>query len=142
MAPITTTSDTATGGRDAAALVARVLLSLLFIMSGFSKIGGFAGTAGYIASKGLPLPEVGAAIAIAVELFGGLLVLVGFKTRWTALAIALFTLAAGVFFHAFWQQPPAQQMADYINFWKNVSIAGGFLMIYALGPGRLSVDRG
>jgi len=127
--------------RDAAALVGRLLLATIFIMSGFSKISGFAGTAGYIASKGLPLPEVGAAIAIVVELGLGLLVAIGFRVRWSALVIAVFTLAAGFLFHAFWQDPPEARMANYINFWKNVSIAGGFLLLWAFGPGRYSLDR-
>ena len=127
--------------RDAAALVGRLLLAAIFIMSGFGKLTSFAGTAGYIASKGLPLPEVGAAIAIAVELGLGLLVAFGFKTRWSALVIAVFTLAAGFLFHAFWQEAPEARMGDYINFWKNVSIAGGFLLLWAFGPGRYSIDR-
>ncbi len=136
------TLNTPTRSRDAAALLGRVLLAAIYIMSGWGKIGGFAGTAGYIASKGLPLPEVGAALAVAVELLGGLMILVGFKARWTALVMAIFTLAAGVLFHAYWQDPPAAQMANYINFWKNVAIAGGFMMIFAFGPGRWSLDRG
>ncbi len=64
------------------------------------KIGGFAGTAGYIASKGLPLPEVGAALAIAVEILAGIALVVGWKTRWAALLLAVFTLVATFFFHA------------------------------------------
>ena len=68
-------------------LVGRILLALIFIPAGFGKIGGFAGTAGYIASKGLPLPEVGAAIAIAVELVAGIALLIGWKTRWAALLL-------------------------------------------------------
>jgi putative oxidoreductase len=131
-----------TAAADAAALVGRILIAALFIMSGWGKIAGFEGTAGYIASKGLPLPQVGAAIAVVVELIGGLLILVGFKTRWTALVMAVFTIAAGILFHAYWQDAPEAARANYINFWKNVSIAGGFLLLYAFGPGRFSLDRG
>jgi putative oxidoreductase len=122
------------------ALLGRILLSLLFIMSGFNKIGGFEGTVGYIASAGLPLATLGAVIAIVCELGGGLLVLVGFQTRYVALVMAIFTLAAGVFFHKFWAVPPAQVQNMFIHFWKNVSIAGGFLMLAAFGPGSISVD--
>jgi putative oxidoreductase len=126
---------------NAAALVGRILLAALFIKSGFGKIGGFEGTVGYIASKGLPLPQLGAIIAILVELGGGILLAIGFKARWTALVMALFTLVAGVFFHNYWAVEAAQRMGQEINFWKNISIAGGMLMVFAFGPGRYSVDK-
>ena len=131
-----------TTSRDWAALVGRILLAAIFVMSGFSKIGGFAGTAGYIASKGLPLSEVGAAIAIAVELGAGLMLVAGFKARLAALAIFVFLIPTTFVFHAYWQLPPDQQMADFLVFWKNLAIMGGMLMVYAMGPGRLSVDKG
>jgi putative oxidoreductase len=124
-----------------AALLARVLLVAVFLISGFGKATGFARTVSYIASSGLPLPELVAAIAIAVELGLGLLVLVGWRTRWAAFGIAIYTIAAGLLFHTYWTDAPAERMADFINFWKNVSIAGGFLMVLAFGPGRYSVDR-
>jgi putative oxidoreductase len=127
--------------KDWAALVGRVLLAVVFIPAGFSKIGGFAGTAGYIASKGLPLPEVGAALAIAVEIVAGIALLVGWKARWAALVLAVFTLVATVIFHAFWAVPQDQHMVQYLMFMKNVGIVGGLLAIYAFGAGRLSIDR-
>lgn len=125
-----------------AALVGRILLAAIFITSGFEKVTGFEGTVGYIASKGLPLPMVGAIIAIACELGAGLLLAVGFKARWAALVLAIFTLAAGILFHDFWNADAASKMMQSINFWKNVSISGGMLMVFAFGPGRYSVDRG
>ena len=91
-----TTQNEMTPAKDAVALVARVLLAAMFVIAGFGKIGGFEGTAGYIASKGLPLPQLGAAIAIVVELAGGILLIVGWKARWAALAIAAFTAVATV----------------------------------------------
>lgn len=124
-----------------AALIGRILLAFIFIKSGFGKITGFEGTVGYIASKGLPLPQLGAIIAIVVELGGGILLAVGFKARWAALAIALFTLAAGIMFHNYWAVEAAQRMAQEINFWKNVAITGGALAFFAFGPGRYSVDK-
>ena len=129
--------------RDIAALIGRVLLVALFLLSGFGKISDFAGTAAYVASKGLPLPALGAAIAVVMEVGVALLVLVGWKARAAALALAVFAVVAGVFFHAYWADADAAaRMGDFINFWKNVSIAGGFLMVSAFGPGRYSVDRG
>jgi putative oxidoreductase len=127
---------------DSVALLARVLLVALFLLSGFGKTSGFAGTVSYVAAHGLPFPELGALIAIAVELGGGLLVLIGWKARWAAAIVAVFSVVAAIFFHPYWAETdPAARMGDFINFWKNVSIAGGFLMVFAFGPGRYSVDR-
>ena len=126
---------------DTAALVGRILLAVMFITSGFGKISGFEGTVGYIASKGLPLPQVGAVIAIVVELGGGLLLAIGYKARWAALALAIFTIVAAIFFHNYWAVEAAEKMGQQINFWKNVSITGGMLMVFAFGPGRYSLDR-
>src|SRR5258707_6261537 len=88
-----------TNAQDVAALVGRLLLAAIFITSGFGKITGFEGTVGYIASKGLPLPQVAAIIAIVAELGGGILLAIGYKARWAALVLAVFTLAAGILFH-------------------------------------------
>jgi putative oxidoreductase len=121
-------------------LLGRALIALLFIPAGFSKIAGFAGTAGYIASKGVPLPEVAAAIAIAVELGLGLLLLVGFQARWAALGIAVFTAVITFIFHAFWAVPAEQVMMQQQAFFKNIAVVGGLLTIAAWGPGAWSVD--
>jgi putative oxidoreductase len=127
--------------RDIAALVGRILLALIFIIGGWNKIGGFEGTAAYIASKGLPLPQVGAAIAVIVELLGGILLLVGFKARWAALAIFVFLIPTTFIFHPFWAVPVEQVASQQGNFMKNLAIMGGMLMVWAFGPGRISVDR-
>jgi putative oxidoreductase len=127
--------------RDFAVLVARVLLAGMFIYSGFGKLTGFAGTAGFIASKGMPLPELMAAGAIAVELGCGLLLLAGYKARWAALAIFLFLIPTTLIFHNFWAAAPEQLASQKINFMKNVTIMGGMLMVWAFGPGRFSLDR-
>ena len=127
-------------------LVGRILLGLIFILSGFGKIGGFDGTVGYIASAHLPLPTLVAALTIVIELGGGLALVTGFFTRQTAVVLAVFTVLAGFtllaafIFHAFWSAPAAQQMMQQINFLKNLSIAGGMLVLAAFGPGTISVD--
>ena len=136
------TQNATTPASDAVMLVARILLALMFVSAGFSKIGGFEGTAGYIASKGLPLPQLGAAIAIVVELAGGIMLIVGWKARWAALAIAVFTAAATVIFHNYWAMSGADAFTQRLMFWKNVSVIGGLLAVYAFGPGRWSIDRG
>lgn len=125
---------------NALTLLGRILIAALFVPAGFSKIGGFEGTAGYIASVGLPLPQVGAALAIVIELGLGLLLLVGWRSRLSALVIAVFTVVAGAIFHNFWAAPADQVMMQQINFFKNLSIAGGLLFIAAFGPGAWSLD--
>lgn len=122
------------------ALLGRILLAILFLTSGISKVFGFQGTVGYIAAHGLPLPTLAAVIAIVVEVGGGLALVFGFMTRWAALAMAVFTIAAAVFFHNFWAVPADQVMNMTIHFWKNVSITGGLLMVVAFGPGSISLD--
>jgi putative oxidoreductase len=122
------------------ALIGRILLALIFVTSGFGKITGFEGTVGYIASKGLPMASIAAVIAIVIELGGGLAVVFGFLTRWAALALAVFTVIAAFIFHAYWGVPAEQVMMQQINFWKNISIAGGFLVLAAFGPGAISID--
>ena len=122
------------------ALLARVLLAALFLPAGISKIAGFAGTAAYIASVGLPLSELGAVIAVVVEVGGGLALLAGYQTRLVALLMAIFTVVAGVFFHAFWTAAPEQLMVQQIMFMKNIAIAGGLLALTAFGAGALSLD--
>lgn len=126
---------------SAAALVGRVLLALMFVIAGVGKIGGFEGTVGYIASKGLPLPAVLAAGTVALEIVGGLALIAGFKARWAALALAAFTLLATVLFHNYWAMPAEQQYVQQLMFMKNLGVAGGMLMLFAFGPGRFSIDR-
>ena len=122
------------------ALIGRILLALIFVTSGFSKISGFEGTVGYIASKGLPMASIAAVIAIVIELGGGLAVVLGFLTRWAALGLAIFSVVAAFIFHAYWGVPADQVMGQQINFWKNISIAGGFLVLAAFGAGGISID--
>lgn len=122
------------------ALIGRILIASLFVPFGFANIAGFAGTVGYIASKGVPLPEVCAAIGIAAELGLGLLLLVGWQTRWAALGLAVYTFVIAFIFHNFWAVPAAEVMAQQTNFFKNMAISGGLLAFAAFGAGALSLD--
>ncbi|WP_261803734.1 DoxX family protein [Variovorax sp. PAMC26660] len=92
-------------------------------------------------SAGLPLPEVAAAVAIVIELGLGIALLLGFKTRWTAIVMAIFTVVTALFFHKYWSAPEAMKMMQQINFNKNIAIAGGLLALAAFGPGRFSIDK-
>jgi len=115
-------------------LIGRVLLSIIFIQSGWGKIFGYAGTVEHMNAAGVPgalLPLV-----ILTELGGGLLVLLGLFTRWWAIALAGFCVLAALFFH--WHPEDQMQM---INFMKNITIAGGFLVLAGAGPGALALDN-
>jgi putative oxidoreductase len=138
--PTIHTTNTPSGAHDVMALIGRVLLAYLFVPAGWGKIAGFAGTVGYIASQGVPLPQVAAALAIVAELGLGLLLLVGFQTRWAALGLAIFTAVITPIFHHYWSVPDAQVMMQTLNFNKNLAIVGGLLAFAAFGAGRLSID--
>src|SRR5262249_21008200 len=116
-------------------LLGRILIAVLFVPAGFGKLTGFQGAVGYAESAGMPVPALAIAAAIAIELGGGLLLLVGYKTRWVAAAMALFSVVAALFFH----RDFADQM-QMINFQKNLAIAGGLLAFTYFGAGPLSVD--
>jgi putative oxidoreductase len=130
------------GSRDVAALIGRILLAVLFVVAGYGKIGGFERTAAAIASKGLPLPAVGTAITIAVELLGGMMVVLGWRTRWAAAVLIVFTMAATYFFHDYWNMVDQAARTNQIMFLKNIAVIGGLIFVWAFGPGRISVDRG
>ncbi len=121
-------------------LIGRVLIAVLFVPAGFGKITGFAGTVGYATAMGMPLPTVSVAVGLVIELVGGLALLLGFGTRFAALALAVFTLVASFIFHAYWAVPEAQQMVQQLMFFKNIAVVGGLLAFAAFGAGAWSVD--
>lgn len=128
--------------QDLAALVGRVLLALLFFISGLDKLGNYSGTMSYMTSAGLPMPQVLLVLTILIEVGCGLLVLLGLKARWAALIIALFLIPVTIVFHNPWASPADQQQMQMITAMKNLSIMGGLLLLAAFGPGRFSFDRG
>lgn len=121
-------------------VVGRVLLALMFILAGASKLGDISGTAGYIASGGLPLAAVLAVLVGLLELVGGLALAAGFHARWAALALGVFTIFASLLFHKFWAVPADQAFVQQLLFMKNLSVAGGMFIVAALGAGPVSVD--
>jgi putative oxidoreductase len=123
-----------------AILVGRILLSLVFLNAGYRKLMAVAASAGYFAKLGFPMPEVMVWVAIAVELGGAILLIVGWKTRWVAWLLALFTLIASFAAHRFWEVDAAQYANQMNHFLKNIAIIGGFIILATTGPGALSVD--
>ncbi len=120
--------------QELSAPIGRLFLSIIFIFSGFTKVIGYAATQGYMESMGVPgmlLPLV-----IALELFGGIAILLGFKARLIALLFVGFNIISALLFHQFWIDE--SQMNPFM---KNIAIAGGFLMIFAHGAGAYSIDH-
>lgn len=123
-------------------LAGRVLLALIFVMAGWNKIGGFESTAGYMASKGLPMVKLLLVLVIMVELGGGLMVLLGVFARWGAAALFLFCIPATLVFHNFWAISDGQQAyVQMLMFMKNLAIMGGLLYVVAFGSGRYSLKQ-
>jgi putative oxidoreductase len=118
----------------------RVLLALMFVLSGFGKLSNIAGTAGYIASSGLPAAAALAVLVGAFEILAGLALAFGFKARPAAMALGLFTLLASALFHNYWAAPADQQFVQQLMFMKNLAVAGGMFVVAALGAGPLSLD--
>ena len=116
-------------------IAARLLMSQIFIISGFGKMMDYSGTAGYFASIGLPMPTVLTPLVILIELGGGLALLFGFKARWVAAILALFSVGTALVAHTHFADP--NQMN---NFLKNLAMAGGFLMFVKYGAGSPSID--
>ncbi|MGF6959900.1 putative oxidoreductase [Paraburkholderia youngii] len=127
--------------KDVVVLVARILLMVLFVMFGWSKLTGFSGTVAYMTSTGAPVPELSAVIAVVMELVVGVALLVGFFTRPLALLLALYTLGTAIIGHHYWNMTGAMQYDNMIHFYKNIGIIGGLLLLCVTGPGKYSFDR-
>jgi putative oxidoreductase len=115
----------------------RLLMSAIFIWAGYTKLFVFGptGTSQYFASVHIPIPDIAAWVVIIIEIIGGLMILVGYQTRWVALVLAIFCLVTGFGVHL-----PVGDQANMTNFYKNLAMAGGFLYVFAAGAGALSVD--
>ena len=127
--------------KDAAALAGRVLLAVIFVWAGFGKAIGYQDTAGFMSSVGMPMVGVLLPLTILVELGGGIALIVGWKARWVALILAVFTLLASLIFHKFWTMTGEGVMTNTLFFYKNIAIMGGMLMVFAFGPDRYSLDK-
>jgi putative oxidoreductase len=122
-------------------LAGRILMSVVFLVSGLFKIGGYTQFVGYAAAKGVPMPSVAIACAVVLELAGGLAILVGFQTKIAAWLLFLYLIPVTFFFHNFWALQGAEQQNNMIHFLKNVAIMGGLVILAANGAGPYSVDH-
>ncbi len=122
-------------------LLARILIAPLFLIAGYNKIVAVAGTTGYFAKLGFPMPDIMVWVAIAIEIGGGLLLLIGLKTRWVAWLLIAFVAVATFMAHRFWAVDAAQYANQLNAFLKNIAVIGGLLMFVAHGPGSASVDK-
>lgn len=123
-------------------LLARIALATLFLWGGAMKIAGYGDFAAYLHSAGVPFVSIAAPLSTAIDLIGGLFVIVGFKTQPLALVMAVYTVATAMFGHDFWNvADPAMHHDMAVHFWKNVGIAGGFLLLRVTGAGPISVDN-
>jgi putative oxidoreductase len=117
------------------ATLGRLLLAAIFLLSGFGKLTAAVGTIGYIGQAGLPAPQLAYAVALLVELGGGLLLVLGYQARLVAAALAVFCIATAFAFHG-----NIGDQNQMIHFLKNVAMAGGLLQVVAFGAGSLSLD--
>jgi putative oxidoreductase len=122
-------------------LIARLALSVLFLWSGVMKVLGYGAFVSYLQTKGVPFVQIAAPIATAIEVLGGIMLVVGLLIRPLGLVMAAYTVATAVLGHDFWNVADAALQHDMvIHFWKNVGIAGGFLLLFVTGAGAASID--
>jgi putative oxidoreductase len=141
MGVTTVLAATTEGRRDGLILLARILMMALFVLFGWMKLADFGATVGEMTQLGLPLPAVAAVVAIIMELFVGLALVVGLYVRPLALLLAAYTLATAFIGHHYWTLAGTARLFNEINFYKNISIVAGLLLLVATGAGRYSIDR-
>lgn len=122
-------------------LIARIAIVVLFIIFGYPKLTGFSGTVQYMTSLGAPMPMLAAIIAVVMEVPAAILIVLGFFTRPLAVIFVFYTLGTAVIGHHYWDMMGDAVLPNMINFYKNVSIAGGFILLAITGPGAISLDR-
>jgi putative oxidoreductase len=122
-------------------LVGRILMAVIFLFSGFGKITGFAGTAGFMTSKGLPMADALLVASIVIEIGGALMLILGYKAKLGAAALFLWMIPVTIVFHNFWAVPAGEQQIQMIMFMKNLAMLGGLLYIMAFGSGPMSLAK-
>jgi putative oxidoreductase len=126
--------------RSTTMLVARLLIGAIFLVSGFAKLSDTAGTIGHMEAAGIPAPHVLVYVAAYAEIFGAIAVLGGFLARVGAIGLVTYLAITTLTMHAFWNYEGQQQLQQSVQFMKNLAIIGGLLLLFAVGPGRFSID--
>ena len=126
--------------RDEGLLIARILLAVLYLVFGWGKLTDYSGTVVYMTQTGAPLPPIAALIAMVIEFFGGIALVLGVWTRPVALLIAFFNIIAALIGHRYWMMTGYEHFMNMINFYKNISLTGGFFLLYVTGAGKYSID--
>ncbi|AGH84955.1 DoxX family protein [Ralstonia pseudosolanacearum] len=127
--------------RDELILLGRVLMMLLFLISGWGKLTGFSATVGYMGTVGAPMPMLAAIVAVLMEFGVGIALLIGFWTRPLALLMALFVLGTALIAHTYWNVEGAMQTANMVQFYKNLSIMGGLILLSVTGAGKYALQK-
>lgn len=127
--------------RHIAALIGRILLSCVFLVSAYAKITEWSASEHMMAAKGIPAVPLALGLAVLIELLGGLSILTGLYSRFSALIVFLYLIPVTLTFHDFWAMPPAMRSIQLVNFLKNLAIMGGLLQLYSFGPGRYAFGR-
>lgn len=125
---------------DWAELLGRLALAAIFLWSAYTKFAYMDGNVGYMKAYGVPSPALLIWPAALLELIGGAMLALGWKARWAALALALFSLVSMFIFHAYWNVPADQVQNQQIHFMKNVAMIGGLLVVFARGAGRYAIE--
>jgi putative oxidoreductase len=133
--------ELAARSQDSLVLLARFLLAAIFVPSGFGKLMALGTFTTQLAGQGVPMATLVAPVAASIEFFGGLAVVLGLATRYAALLLVVFTIAATMTSHRFWELADAARRGQQVHFFKNVAIMGGFVLLFVTGAGRLSFDR-
>ncbi len=131
----------AEANRDIPLLIARVLMMLLFLIFGWEKLTNYDGTIAYFTQGGVPMPALSAVIAVVAELGAGIAITLGILTRPVSVLLALYTLATALLGHHYWTMSGAERAAAEIDFFKNISIVAGLLLLWSAGAGKYSIDN-
>ena len=127
--------------KTCAPLIGRILIAIVFLLSAWGKLTGFEQTAAAMGGKGMPMPQVLLVFAIAIELAGAAMLVIGWHARLAATALAVFLVVASLYFHNYWSYPEAEQRNQRNHFMKNVGFVGGLLVIIGLGAGPVALDN-
>ena len=121
-------------------LLGRIAIAALFLPAGLNKLMGMEGVTGYFASLGLPVVAVLVWVVIAIEVLGGVALILGYKTRLVAIGLAIFTVLSSIVGHAFWAAPVDAAFIAQLLFFKNMAVTGGLLILASSGAGSISID--